>query len=54
MDCNQYVIEKLAQENARMTVELNKANFTILALQEKLENKETENNESEKMEEEQC
>ena len=54
MDCNQYVIEKLAQENARMTVELNKANFTILALQEKLENKETENNELENEEEEQC
>ena len=54
MDCNQYVIEKLAQEDARMTVELNKANFTILALQEKLENNETENNESENEEETSC
>ncbi len=54
MDCNQYVIEKLAQENARMTVELNKANFTILALQEKLEKTETDNEESKKTEEEQC
>lgn len=54
MDCNQYVIEKLAQENARMSVELNKANFTILALQEKLENKETENQEAENEEETSC
>lgn len=54
MDCNQYVIEKLAQENARMSVELNKANFTILALQEKLENKETENQEPENEEETSC
>lgn len=54
MDCNQYVIEKLSQENARMTVELNKANFTILALQEKLEKKKTDNQESENMEEEKC
>lgn len=54
MDCNQYVIEKLAQENARMSVELNKANFTILALQEKLENEETENQEPENEEETSC
>lgn len=48
MTQQEYLIEKLAQENARLTVELHKANFAIIVLQEKVEKMETENNETEK------
>ena len=48
MTQQEYCIEKLAQENARPTAELHKANFAVIILQEQLEKKETENNETEK------
>lgn len=50
MTQQEYLIEKLAQENARLTVELHKANFAVIVLQEQLEKKEaeTDNNETEK------
>lgn len=50
MTQQEYLIEKLAQENARLTVELHKANFAVIVLQEKVEKMETEteNNENEK------
>lgn len=50
MTQQEYLIEKLAQENARLTVELHKANFAVIVLQEQLEKMETEteNNETEK------
>lgn len=48
MTQQEYIIEKLAQENARLIVELHKAEFVVTVLQEKLEKMETENNENEK------
>ena len=39
MTQQEYLIEKLAQENARLTVELHKANFSVIVLQEQLEAK---------------
>ena len=42
MNQQEYLIEKLAQENARLTVELHKVNFAVIALQEQLEFKNNE------------
>lgn len=39
MTQQEYIIEKLAQENARLTVELHKAEFAVIVLQEQLEAK---------------
>lgn len=39
MTQQEYLIEKLAQENARLTVELRKAEFAVIVLQEQLEAK---------------
>lgn len=47
MTQQEYLIEKLAQENARLTVELHKANFAVIALQEKLEKEKVESEEEE-------
>ena len=46
MTQQEYIIEKMAQENARLTVELHKAEFAVIVLQEQLEAKnETETKE---------
>ena len=37
MTQQEYVIEQMAKENARLTIELHKANFTIFALKEQIE-----------------
>lgn len=53
MTQQEYLIEKLAQQNARLNVEIEKANFTVIALQEKIDELEenlTENKVEEKEE----
>ena len=57
MTQHDYLIEKLAQQNARLHVEIEKANFTVIALQEKideLEAKVTEMKGNEEKEEAKC
>lgn len=57
MTQQEFLIEKLAQQNARLQVEVEKANFITIALQEKideLETKVTEMKGKEEKEETKC